>query len=64
MRVFAISGFSGTGKTTIVEGLVRALVESGYTVATIKSSKHDPGPESGTDTWKHRQAGASVALFL
>ena len=64
MRVFAISGFSGTGKTTIVEGIVRELVKSGYTVATIKSSTHDPTPEQGTDTWRHTQAGASVSLFL
>jgi molybdopterin-guanine dinucleotide biosynthesis protein B len=64
MRVFVISGFSGTGKTALVEVLVRELVKRGHSVATIKSSKHDPGPEQGTDTWRHMQAGASVTLFL
>jgi len=63
MRVFVVSGFSGTGKTTLVESIVKALVKSGHTVATIKSSIHEPGPEKGTDTWRHVQAGASVALF-
>ncbi|MFW9808287.1 MAG: molybdopterin-guanine dinucleotide biosynthesis protein B [Candidatus Thorarchaeota archaeon] len=63
MRVFAISGYSRTGKTTLVEAIVRSLVDSGYSVATIKSSKHDPGPEHGTDTWRHKQAGATVTLF-
>ena len=64
MRVFAVSGFAGTGKTSLVEVLVRELVKNGHTVATIKSSKHEPGPDRGTDTWKHTQAGASTTLFL
>ena len=64
MRVFAVSGFSGTGKTTLVEALVRELVRNGHSVATIKSSKHEPGPEEGTDTWRHSEAGASVTIFL
>ncbi len=63
MRVFAVSGYSGTGKTTLVEAIVKSLVESGFSVATIKSSKHDLGPENGTDTWRHKQAGATVTLF-
>lgn len=64
MRVFAVSGFSGTGKTTLVEVIVRTLVKRGHTVATIKSSKHEPGPEKGQDTWRHMQAGASMTIFL
>ena len=64
MRVFAVSGYSGTGKTSLIEVLIKELVEDGFSVATIKSSKHEPGPEKGTDTWRHRQAGASVTLFL
>jgi molybdopterin-guanine dinucleotide biosynthesis protein MobB len=64
MRVFAVSGQSGTGKTTLVEALIKELVKEGHSVATLKSSKHDPGPEQGTDTWRHSQAGASVTLFL
>jgi molybdopterin-guanine dinucleotide biosynthesis protein B len=64
MRVFAVSGYSGTGKTTLVEKIVRSLVERGHTVATLKSSKHEAGPEKGTDTWRHQQAGASMTVFL
>ena len=64
MRVFAVSGYSGTGKTTLVEAIVKSLVKSGFTVATIKSSKHEAGPDQGTDTWKHLQAGASMTIFL
>jgi len=64
MRVFAISGYSGTGKTALVEEIVRALVGSGYSVATIKSSIHDMRPEQGTDTWRHMEAGASLSIFI
>jgi molybdopterin-guanine dinucleotide biosynthesis protein MobB len=41
MRVFAISGLSGTGKTTLLERLVRELVRKGYSVATLKSTQED-----------------------
>ncbi|MHA2025672.1 MAG: molybdopterin-guanine dinucleotide biosynthesis protein B [Candidatus Thorarchaeota archaeon] len=64
MRIFAVSGFSGTGKTTLVEVIVRELVMRGHTVATIKSSVHELSHEQGTDTWRHTQAGASVTLFV
>ena len=64
MRVFAVSGLSGTGKTSLVEAIIRVLVESGHSVATIKSSMHIAGPDQGTDTWRHMQAGASLTVFL
>lgn len=64
MRVFAVSGFSGTGKTTLVESIVSSLVVRGYSVVTLKSSQHKAGPEQGTDTWRHKQAGASMTIFL
>lgn len=63
MRVFAISGYSGSGKTTLTEVLIKEMVEEGLSVATMKSSKHEAGPEEGSDTWRHIQAGASMTLF-
>jgi len=64
MRVFAVSGFSKTGKTTLVESIVSSLVEKGYSVVTMKSSQHDARPGQGTDTMRHMEAGASVTVFL
>ena len=64
MRVFAVSGFSGTGKTTLVEAIIKSLVKSGHTVATVKSSMHQAGSNKGTDTMRHTQAGASMTIFL
>lgn len=64
MRAFAVSGYSGTGKTTLIEKIIRSMVESGYSVATIKSSIHHAGPDQGKDTLRHLQAGASMTIFL
>ncbi len=63
MRVFAVSGQSGTGKTTIVESIVRELIAQGYSVITLKSSQHEQHSEEGTDTERHRLAGAKESYF-
>lgn len=55
-----ISGFSDSGKTTIVEKLLRILTEKGYEVATVKhhhGGKLDLGEDR--DSTKHLNAGAS-----
>ena len=64
MRVIAISGFSGTGKTTVLENLIEMLRQKGYSVATVKSSAEDIQPPEGTDTWRLLNAGASPVIFL
>jgi len=64
MRVFAISGYSGTGKTSLVVQIIKALSEQGYVVVTAKSSMHNAKEVEGTDTWKHVQAGAKTAAIL
>ncbi|MGY5870627.1 MAG: molybdopterin-guanine dinucleotide biosynthesis protein B [Candidatus Thorarchaeota archaeon] len=63
MRVFSVSGFSGTGKTTLVDAVVRELVSQGHRVITVKSSLHEPKEGEGTDTWKHQRAGAIESFF-
>ena len=64
MRVFAISGLSGTGKTTLLERLVHELVRRGYSVSTLKSAQEDVSEPEGTDTWKHQRAGAKTTVLL
>ena len=63
MLVFAVSGYSGTGKTTLVESIVKELDFQGYAVITVKSSQHEPREGEGTDTWKHQLAGALEIFF-
>ena len=64
MRVFAISGLSGTGKTTLLERLVHELTKKGYSVAALKSTQEDLFAPEGTDTWRHQRAGAKTTVLL
>ena len=64
MRVFAIAGFSGTGKTGLIELLVRELTRRGFSVSTMKSSNEDIADSEGTDTWRHKLAGAEKTIFI
>ena len=61
MKIISIVGYKKTGKTALVERLVKALKERG-SVGTVKHlhdhSMHTPN----TDTWKHAQAGADVVI--
>jgi molybdopterin-guanine dinucleotide biosynthesis protein B len=57
--VVGVAGWKNSGKTTLVERLVAALVARGYTVSTVKHSHHDVTFEKdGTDSARHRDAGA------
>jgi formylmethanofuran dehydrogenase subunit E len=65
-KVLLIVGYKKVGKTTLIEKLIPELAGRGYRVGTVKHH-HSDFPVSvdcvGTDTWRHRQAGAvSVAL--
>ena len=66
MRVVMVKGFSKTGKTSTVTSLVRELRKRGYTVGTVKDI-HFEGYKAdmpGTDTFKHREAGARRVTAL
>lgn len=59
-------GWHDSGKTTLVCQVVSHLKDMGYRVAVIKSSSesgiHFDRP--GTDTSKHREAGADSVMFV
>ncbi len=57
-------GLSGTGKTTLIEGVVRCLKNRGYTVAALKHSRHEINIDTeGTDSWRFSNAGADISLL-
>jgi len=65
LRAVVVTGFKKSGKTAVVEGLVRELVKRGYHVGTIKHIREEFSIDSpGKDTWRHAKAGASVVVSL
>ncbi len=63
MRVFAVSGFSFSGKTFLLEQIIQSLTSEGYKVATIKGSIENIIAPEGTDTWRHGKAGANPTIL-
>jgi molybdopterin-guanine dinucleotide biosynthesis protein B len=61
MRPKAISvvGFKNSGKTKVVEALIKELTEKGYVVGTLKHTAEDVQLDTpGKDTYRHRMAGS------
>ena len=61
MRIISIVGYKKSGKTTLVENLVRALKKYG-SVGTIKHLHEHTINKPDTDTGKHADAGADVVV--
>lgn len=56
-----IAAQSGTGKTTVLEGLLPELTARGLKVAALKGEVHHYNLDiPGKDTWRFAQAGAGV----
>ena len=59
MKVVGFAGFSGSGKTMLVERLIPALKLRGLRVSVVKHAHHDFDIDHpGKDTYRHREAGA------
>jgi molybdopterin-guanine dinucleotide biosynthesis protein B len=59
MKVIGFAGFSGAGKTTLVERLIPVLKRQGQRVSVVKHAHHNFDIDHpGKDTWRHRAAGA------
>ncbi|WP_283694409.1 molybdopterin-guanine dinucleotide biosynthesis protein B [Clostridium perfringens] len=62
--VNVVASCSNTGKTVLIEGLIKELKNRGYTVATIKHDVHGFDiDKEGKDTWRHRKAGAEAVII-
>src|SRR6476660_7935952 len=59
MKVVGFAGFSGSGKTMLVERLIPALKLRGLRVSVVKHAHHKFDIDHpGKDTHRHREAGA------
>ena len=59
-----VIGPKNSGKTCLVEALVRELSARGRRVGTIKHDAHQfEIDQPGKDTWRHRQAGSAATLI-
>ncbi|MBZ9810696.1 molybdopterin-guanine dinucleotide biosynthesis protein B [Mesorhizobium sp. BR1-1-9] len=64
-RLFGITGWKNSGKTTLTEKLVAELVGRGWTVSTVKHAHHDFDIDKpGADSFRHRQAGAMEVAIV
>ena len=59
--VYSFIAWSGTGKTTYLEGLIAALAARGVRVAAVKHDGHRVDLDrEGKDSWRFARAGAAV----
>ncbi len=60
MRVFSVLGYSGSGKTTTIECIVKELRRRNYSVGTIKDIHYGQFTmdKEGTNTDRHKKAGS------
>lgn len=64
MKVFGITGWKNSGKTTLTADLVSHFTAAGLRVSTIKHAHCDFDIDRpGTDSFKHRAAGAQQVLL-
>jgi molybdopterin-guanine dinucleotide biosynthesis protein MobB len=64
--IVSIIGKSNSGKTTLIEKLLRILRDRGYRVATIKHHFHQDKSLDvpGKDSYRHAQAGAERVVLV
>jgi molybdopterin-guanine dinucleotide biosynthesis protein MobB len=62
--VITVIGYSNSGKTRCMTGLISTLARRGYRVAAAKHC-HDAFQLDleGRDSWQHQQAGAAISLL-
>lgn len=62
-KVFGITGWKNSGKTTLLEAVVRELSARGHRVSTIKHAHHAFDIDvPGKDSYRHREAGAHEVI--
>jgi len=62
-RVFGFAGWSGSGKTTVIEQVIPRLGARGFVVSLVKHAHHSfDVDQPGKDSFRHRLAGCREVL--
>ncbi|EDO0849292.1 molybdopterin-guanine dinucleotide biosynthesis protein B [Listeria monocytogenes] len=62
--ILQIIGFKNSGKTTLLNALIRASREENYTVSAIKHDAHDFSVDhAGTDSYSFQESGAEAVVI-
>ena len=63
MKVFGLAGWSGAGKTTLIEALLADFIARDLRVSTLKHAHHSFDLDlPGKDSYRHRAAGATEVM--
>jgi molybdopterin-guanine dinucleotide biosynthesis protein MobB len=63
MKLYGVTGWKNSGKTTLVERLVAEIAGRGFSVSTLKHAHHSFDVDHpGKDSFRHRAAGARQVL--
>ena len=64
--IIGVVGPKSSGKTTVIESIIRELTKRGYRVATAKhvNQKGFSMDTKGKDTWRHSAAGANPVVSV
>ena len=64
-RIVSVIGWSGSGKTTFIEGAIGECARRGIAAAAIKKSRHAADlPPDAKDSSRFRAAGALPSIYL
>jgi molybdopterin-guanine dinucleotide biosynthesis protein B len=64
MKVFGFAGWSGSGKTVLIERIIPLLTARGLEISLIKRSHHSFEIDvPGKDSYRHRRAGCREVLL-
>ncbi len=63
--IVSIVGISNSGKTTLIEKLVKELKSRGYRMATVKHAAQGTSlDQMGKDSWRHLEAGSQATILV
>lgn len=64
--IIMVAGFKNSGKTTLIENLVKDIVSIGRKVAVVKHVYHSDFEvdHEGKDTWRFTKSGAQCVVAI